>query len=97
MLIYSFQLGPLSISNISYADIVFEIFQAVAKQMIAHGKGGKIINMASQAGRKGESLMSVYCASKAAVISFTQSAGLNLIKHRINVNAISPGKTKNTN
>lgn len=64
--------------------------------MIARGKGGKIINMASQAGRRGESLVGVYCASKAAVISFTQSAGLNLIKHRINVNAISPGKiTKN--
>jgi len=33
----------------------------------------------------------VYCATKAAVISLTQSAGLNLIKHRINVNAIAPG------
>jgi D-sorbitol dehydrogenase (acceptor) len=33
----------------------------------------------------------VYCATKAAVISLTQSAGLNLIKHKINVNAISPG------
>jgi D-sorbitol dehydrogenase (acceptor) len=59
--------------------------------MIARGKGGKIINMASQAGRRGESLVSVYCATKAAVISFTQSAGLNLIKHGINVNAIAPG------
>jgi D-sorbitol dehydrogenase (acceptor) len=47
--------------------------------------------MASQAGRRGESLVSVYCASKAAVISLTQSAGLNLIQHGINVNAISPG------
>ena len=54
-------------------------------------KSGKIINMASQAGRRGESLVSVYCATKAAVISFTQSAGLNLIKHGINVNAICPG------
>ena len=49
------------------------------------------INMASQAGRRGEPLVSVYCATKAAVISLTQSAGLNLIKHGINVNAISPG------
>lgn len=65
--------------------------QAAAKQMIAQGKGGKIINMASQAGRRGESLVAVYCASKAAVISLTQSAGLNLIKHGINVNAIAPG------
>ncbi len=65
--------------------------QAAARQMIAQGHGGKIINMASQAGRRGESLVAVYCATKAAVISLTQSAGLNLIAHGINVNAIAPG------
>lgn len=65
--------------------------QAAAKQMIAQGHGGKIINMASQAGRRGEPLVLVYCATKAAVISMTQSAGLNLIDHGINVNAIAPG------
>jgi galactitol 2-dehydrogenase len=65
--------------------------QAAARQMIAQGQGGKIINMASQAGRRGESLVGVYCATKAAVISLTQSAGLNLIPHGINVNAIAPG------
>lgn len=69
----------------------FFVLQAVAKGMIARGRGGKIINMASQAGRRGESLVGVYCATKAAVISLTQSAGLNLIAHRINVNAIAPG------
>lgn len=67
------------------------MLQAVAKGMIARGKGGKIINMASQAGRRGEALVSVYCATKAAIISLTQSAGLNLITHGINVNAIAPG------
>ncbi|GAB4382353.1 L-iditol 2-dehydrogenase [Albidovulum sp.] len=65
--------------------------QAAARQMIAQGHGGKIINMASQAGRRGEPLVLVYCATKAAVISMTQSAGLNLIRHGINVNAIAPG------
>ncbi|MEO5615786.1 MAG: L-iditol 2-dehydrogenase [Cypionkella sp.] len=65
--------------------------QAAAKHMIARGKGGKIINMASQAGRRGEGLVAVYCATKAAVISLTQSAGLGLIEHRVNVNAIAPG------
>ncbi|MCG8360264.1 MAG: L-iditol 2-dehydrogenase [Kiloniellales bacterium] len=65
--------------------------QAVARHMIERGGGGKIINMASQAGRRGEPLVAVYCATKAAVISLTQSAGLNLIRHGINVNAIAPG------
>ena len=67
------------------------MMQAAARQMIAQGHGGKIINMASQAGRRGEPLVLVYCSTKAAVISMTQSAGLNLIKHGINVNAIAPG------
>lgn len=77
------------------------MMQAVARQMIAQNatrpghanpaRGGKIINMASQAGRRGEPLVGVYCATKAAIISLTQSAGLDLIKHGINVNAIAPG------
>ena len=75
---------------INVSGVLFTM-QAVAKHMIERGKGGKIINMASQAGRRGEPLVGVYCASKAAVISLTQSAGLNLIEHGINVNAIAPG------
>ncbi len=94
-----FDLAPIvDITRASY-DKVFAVnvagtlfpLQAVAKVMIAQGRGGKIINMASQAGRRGEALVGVYCASKAAVISLTQSAGLDLIKHKINVNGIAPG------
>ncbi len=69
----------------------FFTLQAAARRMIEQGHGGKIINMASQAGRRGEALVAIYCSTKAAVISLTQSAGLDLIKHGINVNAIAPG------
>jgi D-sorbitol dehydrogenase (acceptor) len=65
--------------------------QAAARQMIAQGRGGKIINLASQAGRRGESLVLAYCASKACVISMTQSMALALAPHKINVNGIAPG------
>ncbi len=75
---------------INVAGTLF-MLQAAAKSMIARGRGGKIINMASQAGRRGEALVAVYCSTKAAVISLTQSAGLDLIRHGINVNAIAPG------
>lgn len=94
-----FTAAPIDEITRSDYDKVFAInvsgtlftMQAVARHMIERGQGGKIINMASQAGRRGESLVAVYCASKAAVISLTQSAGLNLIQHGINVNAIAPG------
>jgi acetoin reductase-like protein len=65
--------------------------QAAARQMIVQGRGGKIINVASQAGRRGESLVLTYCASKATVISMTQSMALALAEHKINVNAFAPG------
>ena len=65
--------------------------QEVGKVMIKQGRGGKIINLASQAGRRGESLVMAYCATKAAVISMNQSIALAFAEHKINVNAIAPG------
>lgn len=75
--------------SVNVAGTLF-CMQAAARHMIPR-KQGTIINMASQAGRRGEGLVAVYCATKAAVISLTQSAGQNLIAHGINVNAIAPG------
>ncbi|RLK08205.1 L-iditol 2-dehydrogenase [Ruegeria conchae] len=76
--------------DINVAGTLFTM-QAVARHMIEKGTRGRIINMASQAGRRGEPLVAIYCASKAAIISLTQSAGLDLISYGINVNAIAPG------
>ncbi|WP_275287765.1 L-iditol 2-dehydrogenase [Halomonas elongata] len=70
---------------------LFFTLQAVATAMVEQGRGGAILNMASQAGRRGEALVSTYCATKAAVISLTQSCGLDLIRHGIRVNGIAPG------
>jgi len=94
-----FDLAPLlEITEASYEEqfavnvkgLLFTL-QAVAARMVEQGRGGKIVNFSSQAGRRGEPLVAVYCASKAAVISLTQSAGLALIEHGINVNGIAPG------
>jgi meso-butanediol dehydrogenase/(S,S)-butanediol dehydrogenase/diacetyl reductase len=65
--------------------------QEAARQMIAQGAGGKIVNTASIAGRQGYAEFAPYCASKAAVISLTQAAAREFAKHRITVNAFAPG------
>jgi meso-butanediol dehydrogenase/(S,S)-butanediol dehydrogenase/diacetyl reductase len=65
--------------------------QEAAKQMIAQGGGGKIINTASIAGRQGYPNIAPYCASKAAVIMLTQAAAKALAPHHITVNGFSPG------
>ncbi|WP_062222330.1 L-iditol 2-dehydrogenase [Aureimonas sp. D3] len=94
-----FDMAPINAITEESYERVFDInlkgplfmMKAVSNVMIQRGRGGKIINMASQAGRRGEALVTLYCASKAAVISATQSAALALVKHGINVNAIAPG------
>ena len=65
--------------------------KAVARHMIARGGGGKIIVISSGAGKRGRARYAAYCASKFALIGFTQSLAEELASYRINVNAICPG------
>ena len=65
--------------------------KAVAQHMIGRGGGGKIIVISSGAGKRGRARFAAYCASKFALIGFTQSLAQELGEHKINVNAICPG------
>lgn len=95
----TFTMGPLLEQGPADFDFVFNVnvkgmffvMQAVLKQMVASKVHGAVINMASQAGRRGESLVAHYCATKAAVISYTQSAAMAMAPHQIRVNGIAPG------
>ena len=94
-----FEMAPLLDSSRDSFNRIFEInvkgmffmMQATAQKMLDQNTKGKIINLSSQAGRRGEALVSHYCASKAAVLSYTQSAALALSEYGINVNGIAPG------
>lgn len=94
-----FDMAPLLESDVSQYQRLFDVnvkgmffvMQAVLARLVAAGRRGSIVNLASQAGRRGEALVSHYCASKAAVISYTQSAALAMAPHGIRVNGIAPG------
>lgn len=94
-----FDMAPLLESGEAMFDKLFAVnvkgaffvMQKVLAHMVAHRLQGAVVNMASQAGRRGEALVSHYCASKAAVISYTQSAALAMAPHKIRVNGIAPG------
>ena len=94
-----FDMGSILDADLAQYDRLFgvnvrafyAVMQATAKSMVANDQHGSIINLASQAGHRGEALVAHYCATKAAVISYTQSAALALAPYKIRVNAISPG------
>ncbi len=65
--------------------------RAAARHMIERGGGGKIIIIASTAGKRGMPRYAAYAASKFALVGFTQSVAHELGPHKVNVNAICPG------
>jgi NAD(P)-dependent dehydrogenase (short-subunit alcohol dehydrogenase family) len=68
--------------------------RSVARQMIKQGKGGKIINISSVAGKKGYARFAAYSSSKFAVVGFTQAIAHDLAPYKITVNALCPGITE---
>ena len=70
---------------------MFMLGQRVARTLVAQGKGGAIVNMASTNGIMGEKGLAAYNASKAGVILLTKTMAIELAKHNIRVNCVSPG------
>ena len=67
--------------------------QAVAREMVARGGGGAIVNITSTAGANARPGASAYASSKAGLIQFTRVLALELGQHGIRVNAVGPGMT----
>jgi len=70
---------------------VFLCSKLAALQFIKQGGGGRIISVASQAGKTGYAFLTPYCASKAGVVLFTQAFAKEVGEHNINVNCVCPG------
>lgn len=78
-----------TIMNINLKGAFFTA-QRIGRQMIRQGKGGRIINIASQMSQVGFYKRSAYCASKGAVVQFTRVLAVEWAPHGIRVNCVSP-------
>jgi NAD(P)-dependent dehydrogenase (short-subunit alcohol dehydrogenase family) len=70
---------------------VFLCSKLAALQFIKQGGGGRIISVASQAGKTGYAMLTPYCASKAGIVLFTQAFAKEVGQYKINVNCVCPG------
>lgn len=90
--------GPLVEQEAAHLDAVMgvnlrapmRLTALAAKVMIAAGKGGRVVNIASQAGKSGFAFATAYTASKHGLIGFTRAAAMELAPHGITVNAVCP-------
>jgi NAD(P)-dependent dehydrogenase (short-subunit alcohol dehydrogenase family) len=71
----------------------FLMAQSVARQMIAQGPGGRIVNIGSTSGHRGRPRAIAYCAAKGGVANLTRAMAVQLAPHGIRVNGITPNKT----
>ncbi|GLY90753.1 SDR family NAD(P)-dependent oxidoreductase [Actinoallomurus iriomotensis] len=78
--------------DINYLGPVY-LCRAFLPPMIEAGAGGKVVNIASDAGRVGSSGESIYAGAKGGVIALTKSLAREMARHRINVNCVCPGPT----
>lgn len=86
-------LEPADLGKIFDVNVrgTFTVTQAVARRMVAAGRGGTIINISSVGGRQPTPGMGAYESSKAAVDQLTRWAAIELAEHGIRVNAVAPG------